>query len=118
MDALAAMQRLANGRLLEELYDALVTTAKEVVETGKPGTVTLTLKVSTQSQGNPMVIIGETIARKAPQKDPRGAYFFALDGALHSNDPRQPQLEFRLVDRETGEIRSLDEAPELLREAK
>ncbi len=105
MDALATLQRLANGRLIDELHTALVTTAEEVVATGKTGTVTVTFKVSNRGAGDPLVIIEETIARSAPKKDPKGAFFFAIDGALHREDPRQTTLEFRTVDTETGEIR-------------
>lgn len=105
MNALAILQRLASGRLVEELAEALTVTAQEVVATGKPGTVTLTLKVSTKGQGNPLVVVEETIARAAPRRDPRGAIFYAIDGGLHRDDPRQPHLEFRTVDHATGEIR-------------
>ncbi len=98
MDALAVLQRLGTGRLLEELHEALVTTAEEVVATGKPGTVTLTLKVSNNSQGDAMVMVRETVSRSAPKRDPRGAMFYALDGALHREDPRQAVMEFRTVD--------------------
>jgi len=110
MDPLSVIQRLGSGHTLEDLYDALTTTAQEVVATGKPGTVTLTLKVSNKGQGNPLVIVEETVARTSPRKDPRGAIFYALDGALHREDPRQVRMDFRILDPETGEIRSVDEA--------
>jgi hypothetical protein len=113
MDALGTLQRLANGKLIEEVYDALARTAEEVVATGKSGTVTVTLKVSTKNQGDPFVIVEEVIARSAPKKDPRGAYFFALDGELHKSDPRQTRLEFRTVDHETGEVREFRDETEL-----
>lgn len=105
MDSLAVLQRLANGRLIDELVAALATTAEEVVKTGKPGTVSLTLKVSTRGPSDPFVMVEETIARSAPKKDARGAFFFAVDGELHREDPRQAELDFRTIDRETGEIR-------------
>ena len=107
MDPLMVLQRLGSGYLLDELTEALVRTAEEVVETGKGGTVTLTLKVSTPSQGNPMVIVAEQISRSAPKKDAKGAMFFILDGALHKEDIRQPRLDFRTVDHDTGEIRDV-----------
>lgn len=113
MDALSTLQRLASGKLMDELYEALAKTADEVVVTGKTGTVTLTLKVSTKNQGDPFVIVEETIARSAPKKDPRGAYFFALDGELHKSDPRQTRLEFRTVDHETGEVREFRDETEM-----
>ena len=55
------------------------------------------------------VIVRETIGRKAPCRDPKGAYFFALDGDLHHDDPRQTRMEFRAVDMDsdTGEVRDV-----------
>ena len=113
MDALAVLQRLGGGRLIEEVAEHLKTTADEVVLTGKTGTVTITLKVSTKNQGDPMVVVEETIARSAPKKDPKAAYFYSLGGDLHKNDPRQTSIDFRTVDRETGEIRSTDDGHDL-----
>lgn len=118
MDPLSAIQRLGSGHTLEDLYDALTATAQEVVATGKPGQVTLTLKVSNKGQGNPLVIVEETVARTSPKKDPKGAIFYALEGALWREDPRQAHMDFRLVDTETGEIRSVsvDEMVKTLRD--
>lgn len=105
MDALSVLMRLGSGRLLDELHDALVVTAEEVVNTGKPGTVTVTLKVSNKCQGDPLVMVDEIVSRSAPKKDPRGSVFYAINGGLHRDDPRQVKMEFRTVDRETGEIK-------------
>lgn len=112
MDAFAVIQRLGSGRLLEELHAALVATAQEVVATGKPGKVTLTLAVSNRSQGDPLVMVDETISRASPKRDPKGAVFYALDGGLHREDPRQIPMVFRTVDSD-GVIRdSRDEGDE------
>ena len=113
MDGLSILQRLGGGRVIEDLGEALIVTAEEVVRTGKAGTVTLALKVSTKSAGDVMVMIEEQIARSAPKKDPKGAYFFAVGGDLHRSDPRQTTLDFRTVDRATGEIRDSDAGHDL-----
>lgn len=105
MDALSVLRRLGTGRLLEDLADSLAVTAAEVVETGKPGVVTLTLKVSNKSQGDPLVVVDEVVSRRSPKLDPRGAFFFAVEGGLYKEDPRQVRMEFREVDAGTGEIR-------------
>ena len=109
MDALSVLKRLAQGHLIEELEAALALTASEVVETGKPGVVSVTFKVSNAGQGEAMVVIEESIKRRAPVRAPRGGFLYAVDGALHADDPRQTRLPWREVDRETGEIR--DRAP-------
>jgi len=107
VDYLDVLKRLGSGRTLDELCQALQTTAQEVVALGKPGTVTLTLKVSNKGPGDVMVIIDEQINRVAPKRDPRGAYYFAVEGGLWKDDPRQAQLTFRDVDPRTGEIRDI-----------
>lgn len=106
LDALMVLQRLGQGHLLEELHEALNKVAEEVVETGNPGAVTITLKILTQSQGNPMIIIAESVKRTPPASTPKGAAFFALDGELHKEDPRQIKMDLHTVsvNRETGEI--------------
>lgn len=116
MDGLAVLQRLGRGTVIPELVDALARTAEEVVATGKPGQVTLTLKVSTKSIGDPFVAVEETIARSSPKRDARGAYFFAVEGELHRDDPRQARIDFRSIDRDTGEIREPDDAAAAVRE--
>ena len=114
MDPLSTLQRLGQGRLIEELHQALVATAEEVRETGKPGAVTLTLKVSNAAQGEPMMVITDQITRKSPSKAPRSAFLYAVDGELHREDPRQTRMEFRAVDVTSGEIiEPTDHAPEI-----
>ncbi len=112
MDALAVLQRLGSGHLLEEIHDALIVTAGEVVATGKPGKVTITLAITTRNQGDPLITIDEVVSRTAPKKDARGALLYCLNGDLHREDPRQLPMDFRTVDRETGEIRSVDRKAE------
>lgn len=107
MDPLAILLRLGGGQTLEDLATALVTTAEEVVATGKQGSVTLKLTLTNKHQGDVLLIIDEVISRASPKKDPRGAVFYAVDGGLYKEDPRQTPLDFRTVDTATGEIRSV-----------
>lgn len=101
------VQRLGAGHFLDDLNDALAATADEVVATGKPGTVTIKLTVSTKSPGDPMVMVDEAVSRASPKKDAKGALFFAVAGALHREDPRQVRMEFREVNVTTGELRDV-----------
>lgn len=110
MDALAILQRLGRGSVISELTEALVRTAEEVVETGKPGTVTLTLKVANKAVGDTFVSVEETVARSSPKRDPRGTFFFVRDGALFKDDPYQATMPLRSIDVETGEIREPGDA--------
>ncbi len=107
MDILAVLQRLGSGRMMEELHEALLATASEVVATGKQGTVTVSLKVSTRQIGDPLVVVDAVISRSVPKRAPKGAFFWAVDGALHQEDPRQLRMEFRTVDTE-GQVRDVN----------
>lgn len=108
MDSLSVLMRLGSGQLLDDICDALTATAAEVVATGKDGTVTVKFKISTKGQGNALVTIDEQVARSSPKEDPKGAIFWALDGGLFREDPRQTKLPFRDVNAETAEIRDVE----------
>lgn len=118
MDALNMIQRLGQGRTLEDLAEAMANVADEVVASGKPGEVTLKLKFSVSAQGEAMVMVAETITRKVPARAPRGQILYALEGWLYSKDPRQPELPaFRPVEQVAAEVRQTDDAAPAVREA-
>lgn len=116
LDALAILQRLGRGSVIHELTDALTRTAEEAVETGKPGTVTLTLKVSTKAIGDRFITVEEQVARTSPKRDPRGTFFWVVDGELFKDDPHQAAMPLRSIDLDTGEIREGAGAPAHVRE--
>ena len=97
IDPLSVMQRLAEGNFIMDLNAALIEVSEEVVQTGKDGTVTVTFRISSAVKGTPAVVMAETIVRRPPKVDPKGAVFYALDGELHSQDPRQTRLDFSVV---------------------
>jgi hypothetical protein len=103
MDALGTLQVLAHGELLEELCAAMIDVAEDVLNTGRGGSVTLTLKLSQATRGEPSVIVSEEIKRTPPKKDPRGAILFVGDGEFHRHDPRQQQLEFRVLEEDASQ---------------
>ncbi len=80
-------------------------TAQEVVESGNKGTVTLTITITTKTQGDSLVMVDEKVSRTVPKANPKGAYFYAVDGDLHRDDPRQAPLNLRAVDTATSEAR-------------
>jgi hypothetical protein len=116
MDALGTLQTLARGQLFDELCEAMIDVAEDVITTGRKGTVTLTLRLSQATPGEPSVVVAEEIKRTPPKRDPRGAILFIGDGEFHRRDPRQEQLDFRVVDedasvrRPAGEDQTLREA--------
>lgn len=114
MDPLAAIQRLAGGHFVEDLYVALTQVAEEVANSpvkGTKGAVTVTFVVTKEQAGEPMVSITEAIAKRPPKPEPLGAYFFAVDGGLHRENPNQVAMEFRVLDG-GSETRRLNEQEE------
>lgn len=106
MDALAIIARLGQGHLLEELADALQRTAEDCVETGQKGTVTLKLIVtSLGGVGDPMVGVSEEISRTAPKRKARGKILYSHEGVLHEHDPRQTEMDFRVVETAPAVVR-------------
>jgi hypothetical protein len=110
MDSLSVLMRLGSGQLLDDICSALTATASEVVATGKDGTVTVKFKISTKGQGNALVTIDEQVARTSPKEDPKGAIFWAIEGGLFREDPRQQKMEFREVVTKDGELRDVPTA--------
>lgn len=119
MDARTAVRtinQLAGGYLLERLAEALVEVSAEVAQIGQPGAVSLKLAVKRVGDGTPEVVIEETITRTAPKRKPRGAILWAVDGGLHQDDPRQPRLDLRSIDRVDPETRRVDDSAPITRE--
>ena len=106
MDALTAIQKLAGGHFIEDLYKALTAVSSEVAERekGAKGSVAVTFAISKDSE-EPMVSIQESIVRRMPKGSSRGAWYFALDGELLREDPRQTTLDFKVVDQPEPVIR-------------
>ena len=94
---LQVLQKLRNGRLLEQLRNELYEVVKEVTHspTGKGGKVSLTLRVERVSknqglQGNQIAIIAEPIKSVSPDDPPEGhVFYFDEEGGLHARNPRQ-----------------------------
>lgn len=121
MDAYQVVSRIAQGQLLEKIEDSLARVSADVVATGESGVVTITLKVSHLPKAGPnAVAIDEQISTRPPRRKPLGSMFYAHAGALHKEDPQQPQLEpFRVVeqtDPRTGEIRQVASGDPTVRE--
>jgi hypothetical protein len=116
MDALGTLQSLARGQLFDELCEAMIDVAEDVLNTGRKGTVTLTLKLSQATPGEPSVVVAEEIKRTPPKRDPRGAILFVGEGEFHRHDPRQQQMEFRVLDDEPN-VRQSPATEQTVREA-
>jgi hypothetical protein len=114
MDGLHVIERLGGGHLIDEIHAALLDVSEEVVATGKPGSVTITIKVSHPKNADALlVVMDEEVKRSMPKNDPRGAMFYAHETELHERDPRQATLpEFRVVDEGGNKEFRTPDAPE------
>ncbi|WP_152185111.1 hypothetical protein [Segeticoccus rhizosphaerae] len=100
------------GRTHDELSDALHTLIARVKDTGKKGTVQLTVTVEPMKKDDRMVIVGDKIKISLPEHDrPAGVWFVGKDGNLTRNDPDQLAFDSLRevppppgVDPETGEV--------------
>lgn len=118
MDALAVLMRLRGGRLLEEWIDALQVTADDVVQTGQAGSVTL--KLTIKPLGNPgevEIAIEDLLSKAPPKKKPHPVIFYAVDGVLHKEDPRQTRMHFEMVETQRAAARETETASAATREA-
>ncbi len=91
-DFLAEHNKGAGAREASEQLQALVAA---VQETGKKGTVTITVSVAPMKGGdNSVLITSVNVAAKLPVVEPKPAVFYADDdGNLVRNDPNQLTFE-------------------------
>lgn len=83
------------GRALDSAAEALHALVTAVQETGKPGTITLTVKVGPlpKARSNESLLVTASVTSKAPVIDGNPSMFFVdSDGNLTRNDPRQIRL--------------------------
>ncbi len=112
-DFLAWLAGQADGRTVAELSDGLAELVRRVNDTGKKGSIALTIVVEPMKQGDGRtMVVKDSINLKLPEYDRTASiYFTDEDGHLHRNDPRQMAFGFLRevpapagVDPTTGEI--------------
>jgi len=88
------LTELRAGETQDELTAHLRDLVLRVRETGRPGSITLTLKVKNASKGAGVaLIIQDDIKVKLPVSEKGDTFLFAdADGQLQRHDPRQPRL--------------------------
>lgn len=85
---------LRNGELQQELTDALKEVVGRVLETGKPGKLTLTIKVRKASKGvgSSLVLVDDVKTTLPTPERGESVLFASEDLTLQRSDPRQPRL--------------------------
>jgi hypothetical protein len=95
-DFLAWLASQADGRTVAELSDGLAELVRRVNDTGKKGSIALTIVVEPMKQGDGRtMVVKDSINLKLPEYDRTASiYFTDEDGHLHRNDPRQMAFGF------------------------
>lgn len=88
---------LAGGTTHERMTELLAEVVTAVQEIGKPGELSLSLKIKPNGTGG--VAVEDVVKAKNPEA-PRGQtlFFTDADGGLHRRDPRQQDLPLRQVE--------------------
>lgn len=104
------LRELRRGQTLLELADKLAQLTQAVVQTGKPGKLTLQLTLAPAGKRGTALILADKVTLAEPLPDQSTTIFFPTsDFQLSRNDPNQ--LAFKLtpvppnVDPDTGEVR-------------
>lgn len=101
----------SGGKTHEELSDALYDLVARVRDTGKKGTVSLTVTVGPLKGDVDVLIVSDEIKLRLPEHDRKASLFYPdREGNLTRRDPNQltfdglRELDGQTVNIETGEI--------------
>lgn len=105
------LRDLNGGKFIEELTDALQELALSCRGTGKPGSMTISLKMKPGKGGASIMTLEHDFKVKSPEFErPSDIMFVTKGGDLVCQNPDQGTLPLRIVetvDRSTGEIREV-----------
>jgi hypothetical protein len=92
------LRHLRGGVFLDEASDALAELVQAVSDTGRPGTLTVSLTLKRASRGSGALVIADKITVKGPKEDAVETMLYATpEGALVAEDPRQHKLALKDV---------------------
>ena len=93
----AVIQDIGRGALVERLTTAYGDLAIAVVDTGKPGTLTVTLKVEPLKESSDPTIVTVTAdcTLKLPTEKQVSIFYADAAGNLTRDDPRRPEMPVR-----------------------
>jgi hypothetical protein len=101
----ATLQEIAKGTFHLRVSDELRQLTTAVTETGKKGTLTITLTVAPIKPGNTtnLIATAQSVLKAPAAEAPSAVFFSDRHGNLTREDPNQPTLPMRVVgDKETA----------------
>ncbi|GAA1909199.1 hypothetical protein GCM10009737_07970 [Nocardioides lentus] len=88
------LREQSRGSTHNELTEGLHDLIAAVVETGRKGTLTLTISVAPMKKDTERLLVSDLVKVSKPQPDRKESLYFADDnGNLTRNDPNQPTFE-------------------------
>ena len=101
--AAAIIQEIGGGSLHTRISEQLADLTAAVTDTGKKGVLTIQLTVAPVKPGNTSTLVvtgASTLKRPAGDSEtPSSVFFPDRDGNLTRDDPNQPMLPLRQLDR-------------------
>lgn len=99
------LRELRRGAALAELAERLQELTYAVVQTGKPGKLTIELKLAPAGSRGTALLMTDNITLKAPHPDQASTIFFpGDDGSLSRSDPNQMNLRLHPVPTEPARV--------------
>lgn len=112
------LRDIRRGRAVEQATRLLAEVVRAVDETGKPGEVTMTIKVKPEKGGGSQKVILCSVKANKPEGDiPEAVFFSDPDGDLHRTDPAQAEMAFSDANKPkpSGDINQLGRGPQAVR---
>jgi hypothetical protein len=109
------LREQSGGKTHDELSEALWDLVARVRDTGKKGTVTLTVTVAPMKGDKDVLIVSDEIKLRFPEHDRKASLFYPdANGNLTRSDPNQLAFEGlrevgggQVVDTTTGELKEI-----------
>lgn len=114
------MQRLGGREFFQQLREHISIIANATGETGGKGKLTISIETSKpkgSTLDDPMVQFKTQIVPKLPAAPARVTHLYVSDAGLHTQDPRQEQMDFRVIEGAPSEVRSDGAAAPIVKEA-
>lgn len=93
-DITDTMREIRKGRLIDLATRDLADVTQAVVSTGKPGSVTITIKVEPNKGAEDQVILKGSSKKTEPREDiPTAVFFTDNSGGLFRIDPKQREMD-------------------------
>lgn len=93
------LRDLRRGTFADEATQKLAALVSAVSDTGKPGTLTIELKLKAASRAAGALIITDRITVKMPVDTPDETMMFGtVEGSLVTDDPKQKKLDLRVAE--------------------